>query len=88
MVLDNYTDKELKDELTKRQKKDPDWLRDSKGYKVFNYITSFMLALEVLILSPIWLPFWMTDKILTWDRGQRKKRAEKEGLDWYKYHSD
>lgn len=44
-------------------KKKPLWIRQPLWWKLFDWITDYIEAWCLIILSPIWLPFWMAHKI-------------------------
>jgi hypothetical protein len=88
-MLNNFRIEDLQQEIKRRNllnKKDPLWLRQPIGWRIMDYVTDFILSLYVILLFPIWVPFWMAYKIHRWNQKARIEMAKEKGFDWNKYH--
>ncbi len=90
-MLDNYSDEQLKAEIKKREearKGLPEWLTQPFRFKLFNYCSDVFIALMLIVVSPVWVPFWLGYKIYKWEQRVYKQMAKERGLDWKKYHHE
>jgi len=70
--ITEFTEAELKKELKRRQKA-PLWQRQPLWWKLFDWISDYCAAWSLILISPIWFPFWFAYKI---HKGNEKIRQE------------
>ena len=73
ILMEEATREQLKGELKRRKHKIPLWQRQPLWWKIFDWVTDYFAAWYLIILSPIWFPFWLAHKI---HKHEVKQRAE------------
>ena len=96
MMFKNVSDEQVQSEIKqlqseikrrKEERKDvPLWVRQPLWWKAIDLFTDFELALCLCLISPIWVPFWMTHRVYQWRQKELQKEAQEKGIDWKKYH--
>ncbi len=84
-MFSNVSDEQLQSEIKRRKeerKGAPLWVRQPAWWKVFDLFMDFLVALFLVLSSPIWVPFWLTHRVHQWSQKELKESAE----DWKKYH--
>jgi hypothetical protein len=78
--ITEFTEEELKSEIKRRHRKIPLWVRQPLWWKLLDWVSDYIGAWFLIILSPIWFPFWLAHEIHKENAKIREEKAKEKGF--------